>query len=42
MKPLLSLTLLALLLSCNNQSAQDMNPFQEVPSRTNFGPDHAS
>ena len=41
MKPLLYLTLTALLLSCNNQNTQDMNAFKEVPSRTNFGPDHA-
>ena len=44
MKPLLYLTLAAILLSCNNsnnQNSQDMTTFQEVPGRTNFGPDDA-
>ena len=44
MKPLLYLTLAAILLSCNNsnnQNTEDMNTFQNVPNRTNFGPDDA-
>ena len=44
MKRILYLALATLLLSCNNsnnQNSQDMSTFQEVPGRTNFGPDHA-